>query len=168
MLILSADPGLTGAIASYDTVLGDLKVHDMPVLKKATATSVRHVLDEVEILVLLGMYGDLGAKHFFLEQVNGMPGQSAPRAFNFGWGYGALRVAVMASGMQLHTVPPATWKNAMRAPKDKLSSIQRASELMPHNAALWAKGTGDQAQRSGRAEAAMLALYAERVLGNGK
>lgn len=165
MLIVSADPGLTGAICAYDTVEGRVQVHDMPTLKKSTSVSSRHVLDEVEILILLGMYRDLGCKHFILEQVNGLPGQSAPRAFNFGWGYGVLRVAALANGLQLHTIPPATWKNAMRAPKDKLSSIQRASELLPHSAALWAKGTGDQAQRSGRAEAAMLALYAERILG---
>lgn len=140
----------------------------MPVLRKSTASSMRKVLDEVEILVLLGMYRDLGGKCFVLEQVNGFPGQSAPRAFNFGWGYGVLRVAALAAGLQLYTIPPATWKNAMRAPKDKLASMQRASELLPHSAALWAKGTGDQAQRSGRAEAAMLALYAERLLGGRK
>ena len=165
MLILSADPGITGAICSYYTVEGRVQVHDMPVIEKKMATGVRRLLDEVEILILLGLYRDLGCKHFFLEQVNGLPGQSAPRAFNFGWGYGVLRMAVLANGMQLHTVPPATWKGAMRAPKDKLSSIQRASELLPHSKNLWAKGTGDQAQRGGRAEAAMLALYAERVLG---
>jgi hypothetical protein len=166
MLILSADPGITGAICAYDTVEGRVQIHDMPVVEKSIATGIRRVLDEVEILVLLGLYKDLGSKHFFLEQVNGLPGQSAPRAFNFGWGYGVLRVAALAAGMQLHTVPPATWKAAMRAPKEKLASIQRASELLPHSAKLWAKGTGDAAQRGGRAEAAMLALYAERVLGN--
>jgi hypothetical protein len=166
MLILSADPGVSGAICAYDAVSGRVQVHDMPTVKKQTGISARLILDEVEIFTLLGVYRDIGYKHFFVEQVNGFPGQSAPRAFSFGWGYGVLRMAALATGLQLHTVPPATWKNAMRAPKDKLLSIQRASELLPHSAAAWAKGTGDQAQRSGRAEAAMLALYAERVLGN--
>lgn len=136
----------------------------MPVLLKEKSTAVYRVIDEVEIFTLLGTYRDLGARHFFLEQVNGLPGQSAPRAFNFGLGYGVLRMAALASGLQLHPIPPATWKTAMRAPKDKLAAIQRATELLPHSAALWAKGTGEQSQRGGRAEAAMLALYAERIL----
>lgn len=164
MLILSADPGITGAICSYDTQLGRIQTHDMPVVERKTGRTVKKMLNEVEVILLFGLYRDLGVQHFFVEQVSGLPGQSAPRAFNFGWGYGTLRMAAMANGMQLHAVPAATWKNAMRAPKDKLSAIQRANELMPHSAALWAKGSGDQAQRSGRAEAAMLALYAERVL----
>ncbi len=165
MIILSADPGVTGAVASYDTVTGRLATHDMPVLKKGNSAGVKSVLDEVEVLSLFSLYHDLGARHFFLEQVNGFPGQSAPRAFNFGVGYGVLRMASLACGYQLNPVPAATWKTAMRAPKDKLASIQRASELIPTHSHLWSSG-GSQAQRSGRAEAAMLALYGERVLGN--
>jgi hypothetical protein len=166
MLILSADPGVTGALASYDTISGRLAVHDMPVLKKGNGAGVKVVLDEIEILGLFSLYKDLGARHFFLEQVNGFPGQSAPRAFNFGVGYGVLRTACLACGYQLNPVPSATWKVAMRAPKEKLASIQRAAELIPTHSHLWKTGSGSQAQRSGRAEAAMLALYGERVLGN--
>lgn len=164
MLIMAADPGVTGAIASYDTTTGRLSVHDMPVQKKSIGITVKSVLDELEVLALMTMYRDLGARHFFLEQVNGFPGQSAPRAFNFGVGYGILRMASLACGYQLNPVPPAIWKNAMRAPKEKSASIQRATELVPTHSHLWSSGS--QAQRSGRAEAAMLALYGERVLGN--
>ncbi|CAB4126174.1 hypothetical protein UFOVP68_36 [uncultured Caudovirales phage] len=166
MLILSADPGVTGAIASYDTITGRLTTHDMPILKKGNSAGIKAVLDEVEVLSLFSLYRDLGAQHFFLEQVNGFPGQSAPRAFNFGVGYGVLRLASLACGYQLNPVPAVVWKNAMRAPKDKLASIQRATELVPSHSHLWKNGTGSQAQRSGRAEAAMLVLYGERVLGN--
>ena len=68
MLILAADPGLTGAICAYDTVEGRVTIHDMPVLLKQKSAAVHRVLDEVEILTLLGLYRDLGCKHFFVEQ----------------------------------------------------------------------------------------------------
>lgn len=58
MLILSADPGITGAICAYDTQLGRVTVHDMPVVVKKMATGVRRLLDEVEIITMFRLYAE--------------------------------------------------------------------------------------------------------------
>jgi len=162
MILLAADPGVSGAIAVFDG--RDLRVIDMPVVQRESGGNLRRYIDEHVMVKTMMREAMFGAEDIFVEQVGGMPGQSASRAFNFGWGYGALRTAAIAADLALHAVPPGVWKRAMRAPADKGAAIGRANELFPTFAHLWAKGTGSNEQRSGRAEAAMLALYGERVL----
>lgn len=167
MLLLGADPGLEGAIAAYDTQLGRLDVYDMPTTKKELSgrARLRSIIDEPELLCLMQMLRGNGASHLFVEEVGGRPGQSASAAFNFGRGYGALIMAARSCDLAIEPVLPQVWKREMRAPKDKKASIARASEVHPYGAEYWgasAKGSVDQ--KGGRAEAAMIVLYGERIL----
>lgn len=161
--ILSCDPGLGGAFCFYDPKLGRMEVEAMPTFTKKTGKSKnRRTLDEHAVFDLIGRWKAEGAQHFFIEQVGGMPGQSAPAAFSFGTGYGAVRMAAIAHGLTIEAVPAATWKAAMRVTSNKHGTRQRASEMIPTHRQLWQKATDD-----GKAEAALLALYAYRHLNGG-
>jgi hypothetical protein len=157
--ILGVDPGLYGAIAQYDTVRGRLDVFDMPTQR---GRHDRDIIDEAELLALMTSARDCGVTVAFIEEVGGIPGQSAPAAFNFGCGYGLLRMAARAAGIALEPVPPRSWKAAMRVPADKRAAVARASELIPTHTALWSGG--NKKRNEGRAEAALIVLYGERVL----
>ena len=60
---------------------------------------------------------------------------------------------------------PAKWRKAMGVPPsikgDKQPAIARATALLPRESSAWAavRGNGDAATRSGRAEAALIALW---------
>lgn len=158
MIVVGIDPGLSGALAVWDTDTQALTIHDMPVFEHVVPgkKAVRRVLNEVE-LARLTFNVIPGEPLVWLEQVNGLPGQSGPGAFSFGQVYGAIRMAVLAAGLPLNVVQPAIWKSAMRvrrsdAPKE--ASRARASELLPQYAHLWARK-----KDADRAEAALIALY---------
>jgi len=161
MLIIASDPGLHGALAAYDPARPHLDVLDMPTLTREMASrKLRETVDELELIALFAIWSGFGAADLFLEQVGGMPGQSAHGAFMFGAYVAAVRVAARAAGFVVHEVTPATWKAAMRAPKDKDGARLRASELLPAFKHLWPLKKHD-----GRAEASLLALYGSRQLG---
>lgn len=166
MFLLAADPGIEGAIVAYDVRAGRMDIHDMPkqVVQVARKEPKRSV-DRAGVYEMVRLYGVCGATHFFCEQVGGMPGQSAPAAFNFGRGFGYLEMSAAVVGLSWEPVPAAVWKRVMRVPSDKKAAIARACELLPEQRDKFIE-KGNEAQRSGRAEAAMLALYAERVLRN--
>jgi hypothetical protein len=53
-----------------------------------------------------------------VEQVGGYTGDGQPGSamFNFGWGYGGLRMALIAAGIPFSTVVPRTWQKTMGIP----------------------------------------------------
>lgn len=154
-MILACDPGLTGAFATYGNAMG-LSVYPIPTQKRQVSGKLRDVIDEMEVIAFLTLARDATDK-LYLEKVGGMPGQSGPAAFNFGYGYGVIKIAALCAGMTVVEVPSGIWKTAMKAPRDKKASRNRASELLPAFAYLWPLAKDD-----GKAEAAMLALYAAR------
>ena len=157
-MIVAVDPGVSGAIALNDWACGRLEVIPMPVQHRYIAgRKLRTVIDEGEVISTLAAFAAMGATHLFIEAVQGLPGQSAPAAFAFGQGYGALRVAGMAAGLILEAVPPAVWKAALKVPKDKRAARQRASEMIPTHRHLWSMAKDD-----GLAEAALLSIYGQR------
>ena len=157
-MILACDPGLSGAFAFWPSEPEPaLHISDMPTtLMKTSKGKERRFIDERGVFNLIYCSG---ATRLVIEDVNGAPGQSAPAAFSFGYGVGIIIGAAIATGLEIERVPASVWKRAMRAPADKRGSRARASELMPASAHLW-----PLAKHDGRAEAAMLALYAERHL----
>jgi hypothetical protein len=157
---VACDPGLHGAFAMF---IGEesLLVFDMPTY--TAQAGARHkdrlTLDETGIIALIGKLRLMGADRLVIEQVNGAPGQSSPAAFNFGYGCGFVVATARVMKLAVDRVPPQIWKRAMRAPADKRASRARASELLPAHATQW-----PLASHEGRAEAAMIALYAEKCL----
>lgn len=99
-----------------------------------------------------------------IEQVSGYAGEKQPGSamFNFGWGYGNLRMAIIGNGIRLEQVTPQRWQKlfvATKKPneskdqhKKKLKS--KAQQLFPNESVI-----GDTA------DSLLIAEYARRVLG---
>lgn len=69
-----------------------------------------------------------------LERVSSSPQMGVVSAFTFGKGYGALRMALAATGIPFDEVTPGKWQQVMgcRTKGDKNVSKRRAQELFPH------------------------------------
>ena len=158
-MIAACDPGLHGAFAMFSD--GELMIFDMPVYtaKAGSRAKDRLLFDEAGVMALLANLKLLGATRLVIEQVHGAPGQSAPAAFTFGYGVGFVTACARSRGMAIEHVTASVWKRALRAPSDKRATRARASELLPSHAAQWPLAGHD-----GRAEAALIALFAEKCL----
>ena len=68
-----------------------------------------------------------------IEQVHAMPGQGVTSMFNFGMGYGGLRMALIGANIPFETVTPQKWQKALgcRTGGDKNVSKRKAQELFP-------------------------------------
>lgn len=167
-MILACDPGLTGAFC-FKPAADRLVVRDMPTFLQRAGKrgSERSFVHRVGVLELLREFNMLGAEILVIELVGGVPGQAAHGAFTFGHGAGGVTYAADALGYRIVEVPAMRWKSAMKVPADKRKAIDRATEEFPAYANLWApvRGNGSEAQRSGRAEAALLARYGEQTEG---
>lgn len=165
-MILACDPGLTGAFALLDGV--KLSLEDMPTFRQAAGKrgTNRAFPDRPKIINLLRHAWVMGCNILVIELVGGIPGQAAHGAFTFGHGAGGITYAAEAIGYTVHEVPAMRWKSAMKCPADKAKAIDRATLEFPAYANLWVavRGNGSEAQRSGRAEAALLARYGQMML----
>lgn len=159
MSILAVDPGITGALAWTDGFA--LSVRDMPTEQAMVNRKERRIISPTGLDSMLRT-ARLHSEILVIEQVGGMPGQSGPAAFTFGYGTGLLTGMARVLGYRVETVAPARWKGAMGCPADKDGARARASEAWPRWAGLWARKMDH-----GRAEAALLALYGWKVFGAG-
>lgn len=158
-MILAVDPGLSGALARYDGQ--HLSVIDMPTyVRPAGKRQIdRRFIDEAELVRLVQVCG-MEADWLIVEQVGGIPNQSASSAFTFGRGVGVIIGAAIGIGLKREEVHPATWKSALKVPADKRAARARASELLPAYSGLWTRQKND-----GRAEASLIALWGWQVKG---
>lgn len=148
---LGIDPGFSGAIASLDSATGALNVIDMPVL---TNTKGKTELDHITLFDALKVPADQHVQ-CFLEFVASRPGQGAPATFRFGQGYGAIEMALAANRIPIHYITPSKWKKYFGLSSDKGASRGLATKRFPNQAHLFTRVKDD-----GRAEAALIALYA--------
>lgn len=159
-MYIGIDPGLKGAIALSGG--GALRVWDMPthVITRGKTQKLR--LDLHALARLFAVIAETSPALAVLEDVGGMPGQSAPAAFSFGWACGAVAASLAAHDVPYRLIQPQAWKKHYGIRGDKDDALALATQLMPAHAALWAagRGNGDLAQRSGRAEAALIAHFA--------
>jgi hypothetical protein len=160
MIFLGVDPGLSGAIAAVNEDDDLLSVLDMPLLKLKRGGAARNEIDVTELARLvddLCQTEKVGLA--VIEQAQTIPGTAMPRqALQTGYNFGLARGVVAAQFAPTETVPPKVWKRAMACPKEKDGARARASQLLPRHAGLWALKKHD-----GRAEAALIALYAARL-----
>ena len=151
MLIFGCDPGFTGAVALYWTDSGKLEVHDMPVVKN---TKGKAIINSPYLLDIL--QNEANEKCLALiEQVSAMPGQGVSSMFRFGEGYGMLQMACAANKLPTQFVTAAKWKGYFGLNRDKGVSRGLAMQRFPEYAGLFSRVKDD-----GRAEAALIALYA--------
>ncbi len=116
--ILGIDPGLGGGLA----VVGK----DFSIAWKMPET-------ERDLIDTLDDAKTMGVTTAYLEFVRSSPQMGVVSAFQFGKGYGGLRMACIACGLRLEEVSPQKWQKEMqcRTGGDKNVSKRRAQELFP-------------------------------------
>ena len=155
MLIYGCDPGFTGAIALYWTDTGKLEVHDMPVMQNPKGKAIINLHSLLDVLK-----NEADEKCMcLLELVNSRPGQNSSAVFRFGQGFGQLQMAVAANKLPVQYVTPAKWKKYFGLSKDKNVSRAMAMDRFPKQSELFKLAKFD-----GRAEAALLCLYAAETM----
>jgi hypothetical protein len=146
--ILAIDPGLGGALAVLMTGIPDrVAVYDMPVVD-----------GEINHHQLSHMIRSFGPDIAYIERVGPMPRDGVKQAWRFGSAYTSARVVVSLLNIPTTLVTPGAWKKTMKVgggPEGKEQCRALALQSFPACAASFARKK-DQ----GRAEAALLALYA--------
>lgn len=156
-LILGVDPGLTGAVALYDTETKNLvEVWDMPLERNDWL--MKNEIRARMLAEFLRPYA-LDVKAAIVEQVTGRQNQGTVHAFQFGSGYGTVRAVIRMLGMSIIQVVPQVWKPQMGVTHNKDTSRAKAEELFPDFKWYFTKRCDD-----GRAEAALLAKFGEGFL----
>ncbi|MBS4045459.1 MAG: hypothetical protein KG075_03890 [Alphaproteobacteria bacterium] len=158
------DPGALGAIALYAPADGALTIFDMPVFEILTGKKKRKRID----IYALARFFDLHASSIALvaiEDVHAMPGQGVTSMFSFGRALGVAEMAVAAHQVPIEYIAARKWKGAFGLDDDKEKSRLVATRLLPRHADQWAvvRGVRDKERAAGRAEAALLAMFAHRI-----
>ena len=149
--VLGVDPGASGALALLDTETGTIDVVDMPVVTiKRGTRNVRQVQPALVVDIIKQLQPDRAV----VERVAAMPGQGVSSMFAFGRSLGVVEGALAGVGIPYTDVPPATWIKAMGVRGGKDGSRNRAIELYPRQAGLFARVKDD-----GRADATLIATW---------
>ena len=150
--IVAMDPGLSGAVAFYWIADPDrVDVHDMPVVDKQ--------VNAAELVMLLRLRKPKAA---VIEQMQPMGKMGAASSMKLGRNFGVLIGVVTALEIPMQLAQPSRWKKAMRLTADKEHSRRIAIERFPRDAASFKRKKDE-----GRAEAALLALWAATVVATG-
>lgn len=153
MQFIGIDPGKQGAIALYDPANHSLHVVDMPLVprpkgKKGEDTNYAALAD------LLVKPDDVMV-FALMEDVWSMPREGVSSAHAFGRNNGALLMGLAAGKIPHGLVTPVRWKKYFGLSRDKGASRALAIQRFPDAADLFVRVKDD-----GRAEAALIALYA--------
>jgi len=151
---MGIDPGAFGAVAILDKDSRELVVIDMPTLKVKRGPRVVNQVD-AHMLAEAVRPHVTGNEKALLEKTWAMPGQGVSSTYAFGRAAGIVEGVLAGLSVPFQLIPPATWTKSMRTFGGKDGSRQRAQELFPDYAHLFARKKDD-----GRAEAALLACYA--------
>lgn len=162
--ILGIDPGYRGALALYSLDTSSLvEVIDMPSKLSTTASGgQKRRLIMPEIANFLDINKDM-IRGCVIEEVTAMPGNGVTGMFNFGFSTGQIHGMLAAFNIDVIAIRPTTWKSVYGLTKDKKLSIERAKIHFPTHVHSFRKSSHD-----GRAEAAFLAKYGERIFQNQK
>lgn len=155
MRILGIDPGIGGAIAVLDA--GWLSTMDMPTVEIVRNNKRKREIDAVQLARWLGNFTPDGVA--ILERVNAMPGQGVSSMFAFGRSVGMVEGILAALLIPVHYVVPQVWQKGMGVAKGDGAARLRASQLRPQDAGQWAR-----VKDHGRADAALIAMWGERML----
>lgn len=157
MLTIGIDPGVRGAVSLFDGQ--HVRCFDMPFLMVMRGKGEKRRVDASALFDLVARLADAGPVMAALEDVGGVMGQSASASCNFGKSAGMAEMAIVGNRIPLTLVPPAKWKAHFRLRGGKDDARALACNLMPAGRSMWARVCDD-----GRAESALLALYAHKVL----
>ena len=164
---IGIDPGLDGAVACLDEH-GEIEdIFDMPTIVVGKRKSGKHKrqLDAAMIGGILAAWQEDSPLTAVMEQVNASPGMGSVSAFTFGESVGILKGVLGALMIPLTVVTPKAWKGYYELPggrEQKRASLELANAQWSHLADReWFR----LVKHADRAEAALLALYAQSKLG---
>lgn len=147
-VILGVDPGASGAIAFYRPDRpAEIEVHDTPLAD-----------GQVDAAALARIVRASGATEAMVERVGAMPKQGVASTFKFGMAYGAVLAACGVLMLPLRQETPGRWKKHFRLDSDKEKARALAIRTWPASASFGRK------KDHGRAEAALIALFAAEVI----
>lgn len=153
MKFVGIDPGLTGAIAILSK--DNLCVIDMPTVRWRDTKTVCGVS-------LAGIFTNINSEDAVvaLEKAQSFSGEGRSSLFTYGVGYGVVfGVLCTFPRVAVHEIAAADWKRACGLTSNKGDSLEAAKQIFKNNTSLFARK-----KDHGRAEAALLAYYASRVL----
>ena len=153
MIAIGIDPGLSGAIAFYDTASHHIEVHDMPTLEVMRSGKKKREISPAMVAHILSSQEQQIASAC-VERVGAMPGQGVTSVFSFGYSTGVVIGALAACGIPTTIVNPKVWQMAVKVRGGKDGSRQRAMEIWPDQADLFKRIKDD-----GRSDAALIAIY---------
>jgi crossover junction endodeoxyribonuclease RuvC len=156
--IIGIDPGLAGGLAALTPDGLDLCV--MPTV----AAGSKRQYDERALVDWLTPHA-IARAHVFIEAVHAMPKQGVASMFTFGAGYGLLRGICAGLGLSYELVRPQEWQRALLAGQPRGSEYLVASRLWP--TAEWRASERCRTPHSGLVDAALIAEFGRRKLGNG-
>lgn len=150
-MILAIDPGASGALAFFNVAAGTLDIIDMPTVEvKRNNKNKREISPQMLAALILGR----GPTVAVLERVGARPGEASSFAYQFGRGVGMVEGVLAALHIPTEYVTPQAWQKAVGARDGKDGNRQRAAELFPAYAHLFARKKDD-----GRADAALMAFW---------
>jgi crossover junction endodeoxyribonuclease RuvC len=150
-VILAIDPGASGALAFFSPTAGTLEIIDMPTVEVKRGAKMKN---EISPQMLAPLINARKAGVAVLEKVGAMPGQGSSSMFQFGRGVGMVEGIVAALHIPVEYVTPQAWQKAVGSRDGKDGARQRAAELFPAYAHLFARKKDD-----GRADAALMAWW---------
>lgn len=146
MRTIGIDPGITGAIALYDT-RGPARVEDLPTI----GIGASQMLDAAALFDLVTQWKP---DEIVTEYATAMPKQGVSSVFKYGKAFGQLLGVIQISGVPWHVVPSRKWKTFYRLGPDKELSRAAALRLFPDlHGELFLK------KHHQRAEALLIARY---------
>lgn len=116
---IGIDPGKSGGIACIPEN-GDPWTIKMPDTEKDIWEEIQSLSTNYECTCMI-------------ELVHAMPKQGVTSTFTFGYGYGGLRMALVAAGIRHEVVTPQKWQKALgcQTKGDKNVSKTKAQQLFP-------------------------------------
>ncbi len=155
MIVLGVDPGLQGALATWDGIV--LHVEDIPIVKARTRGNEVNLPAFADLVRKLAPFDAA-----YVERNSSRPHEGISSARKGGLVEGIILGCVMVYREKITRVAPTQWKKVMKLTKDKEYSITRVIELFPTYHHFFSRKKDHN-----RAEAALLALYgytAERAI----
>jgi len=150
MIVMSIDPGLSGAIAVFiDDVLID--VVDMPTHELTRNGKAKR---QVAAADLAGIFTQHDPRHVIVEKVSAMPGQGVTSMFSFGRSLGVIEGIVAAYDIPVTYVTPGVWTKSIGRGLGKDASRARACELYPSHQKSFSRVKDD-----GRADAVLIGAW---------
>lgn len=150
-IICAIDPGASGALAFFSPTAGTLEIIDMPTVEVKRGAKMKN---EISPQMLAPLIAARKPGVAVLEKVGAMPGQGSSSMFQFGRGVGMVEGIVAALHIPIEYVTPQAWQKAVHSRDGKDGARQRAAEIFPAYAHLFALKKWD-----GRADAALMAWW---------